>query len=59
MKFILQFGLSALVMAVALGQTMASSITVFHADSLAGPMEVLKTGFEDALRGMIISLRIV
>ncbi len=44
------WGLGLLMILLA-GQARASSIEVFHADSLAGPMEALKTAFEGKHQG--------
>jgi molybdate transport system substrate-binding protein len=56
MKFILQFGALVLLMIFTSGQAMASGITIFHADSLAGPMKELKTAFEAKHKGMMVYL---
>ena len=56
MKFILPFGVFALLMLFVSGHAAASSITVFHADSLAGPMKALKAAFETKRKGGIVDL---
>lgn len=38
------------------GQALASSLEVFHADSLAGPMHELKKAFEAKYQGVTINL---
>lgn len=48
-------GLAAL-MAIPLGNAMAASFEVFHADSLAGPMRELKRAFEAQHAGVTINL---
>ena len=56
MKFILLFSAVALLMVFFSGQVVASGITVFHADSLAGPMKELKAAFEAKRKGGTVSL---
>jgi molybdenum ABC transporter molybdate-binding protein len=56
MRSILPFGLSVWLITFAFGQAMASNITVFHADSLAGPMESLKAAFEDKNKPVSVKL---
>ncbi len=45
-----------LLMALLTGQAKASSLEIFHADSLAGPMEELKLAFERKQQGVTINL---
>jgi len=45
-----------LLMALLTGQAKASSLEIFHADSLAGPMEALKMAFERKQQGVTINL---
>ena len=49
-------GALGLLMALAAGQAGAASINVFHADSLAGPMEALKKAFERKHQGVTLTL---
>ena len=56
MKFIFEFCAWVLVMIFTSGQAMASGITIFHADSLAGPMKELKAAFEAKHKGMMVYL---
>jgi len=55
-KSILPFDLMAFLMILASGQALASSLTVFHADSLAGPMKELKAAFEARQKGVTVQL---
>ncbi len=56
MKFILPLSVVALLMVFVSGQAVASGMTVFHADSLAGPMKELKAAFEAKRKGGTVSL---
>ena len=56
MKSILQVDVMAFLMILTSGQAMASSLTVFHADSLAGPMKELKAAFEARQKGITVHL---
>jgi molybdenum ABC transporter molybdate-binding protein len=49
-------GALALLGACSVGQAMASSLEVFHADSLAGPMKEIKKAFEGRHQGVTIRL---
>lgn len=56
MKSILQFDAMAFLMILTSGQAMASGLTVFHADSLAGPLKELKAAFEARQKGVTVHL---
>lgn len=56
MKSILQLGVLAFLLMLTSGQAIASSLTVFHADSLAGPMKELKAAFEARQKGITVHL---
>jgi len=55
LRVLFALGLGGL-MILATDQAKASSIEVFHADSLAGPMEALKAAFESKRQGVTIHL---
>jgi molybdenum ABC transporter molybdate-binding protein len=52
----LSIGGSCLVSLLVIGQALASTLEVFHADSLAGPMRELKKAFEARHQGVTINL---
>ena len=55
MRTLFAWGLGVLVV-LPIGQAKASSVEIFHADSLAGPMEGLKAAFERQHQGVMIHL---